>query len=303
MGIHFREKSYSLHERGFGGVEKDLQESWFREDTSDAWRIDRMYAPFARYIRSSGNSSWLTVGDGRFGLDAIRIRKMDPSATVLPTDINDTLLRESLQRGLINEYKVENAEHLSFADNSFDHVFCKESYHHFPCPAISMYEMLRVARKSVLLLEPNDHVPENIRSKVIWKLRTLIKRLLGKKTVHSDQYRFEEAGNYVYALSKRELEKTALGLALPMIAVKYLNDHYEPGAEFEAATGTSPLLKKIKRTIRKLDRRSGWGLENYRLIAAVIFLEVPGSAHLDALRNSGFEIINLPSNPYLKNTL
>lgn len=73
-----------------------------------------------------------------------------------PTDISEYLLAEARRRGLITKYALENAERLSFADQSFDYVFCKESFHHFPRPYQALYEMLRVAREAVLLIEPND---------------------------------------------------------------------------------------------------------------------------------------------------
>ena len=130
-------------------------ESWFREDTVDHWRHARMYEP-VRAFSHDPDARWLTVGDGRFGLDSIRIRRLG-FTSVLPTDIGDGLLEQSFRRGLITEYRVENAERMSFADNSFDVVFCKESYHHFPRGPLALYEMLRVARHAVILVEPRDY--------------------------------------------------------------------------------------------------------------------------------------------------
>ncbi|WP_158308790.1 methyltransferase domain-containing protein [Desulfocurvibacter africanus] len=75
----------------------------------------------------------------------------------------------------IPEYSVENAEKLSFANGSYDYLLCKEAFHHFPRPMIALYEMLRVARKGIVLIEPNDNGADG----------------------------FEECGNYVYSLSRR----------------------------------------------------------------------------------------------------
>ena len=52
----------------------------------------------------------------------------------LVTDISSNLLKEAKDIGYISKYKQENAESLSFQDDEFDYVFCKESYHHFPRP-------------------------------------------------------------------------------------------------------------------------------------------------------------------------
>jgi hypothetical protein len=101
--------------------------------------------------------SWVTIGDGRFGLDSIRLQRLGVRS-VLPTDIGGALLEAGVQQGLINDYRVENAESLSFSDGSFDMVFCKESYHHFPRPFLALAEMVRVARYAVILVEPRDYV-------------------------------------------------------------------------------------------------------------------------------------------------
>ena len=39
------------------------------------------------------------------------------------------------QRQQIDDYSVENAERLSFADHQFDFAFCREAYHHMPRPS------------------------------------------------------------------------------------------------------------------------------------------------------------------------
>jgi SAM-dependent methyltransferase len=296
---NFTLNSYKAHAQSYACTDLAHAESWFRDDTVDAWRMNRMFAPFAGYVSASGESSWLTVGDGKFGLDSIRLRKLNPSLTALPTDISDLLLKKAKERGLIADYRTENAERLSFPDEAFDHVLCKESYHHFPRPAVALYEMLRVARKSVLLIEPNDHIPARALGKLVYGFKRLLKKMLGMNVLHSDHFRFEPGGNYVYALSRRELEKTALGMGLPSIAVCYFNDHYEAGVEQEPALPASALFRKIKNEIRRLDRRSAIGLENPRMMAAMLFKETPAQASVSTLEKAGFEIINLPSNPHL----
>lgn len=144
------EDSHRLHAEAWerdasDSSRSDRLESWFRTDTADYWRHLRMYEAAKAFLHSP-HSKWLTVGDGRFGLDAIRLRRLGFSS-ILPSDIGGALLEESRRRGLIDTYAVENAESLSFPDESFDLVFCKESYHHFPRPALALYEMLRVPKR------------------------------------------------------------------------------------------------------------------------------------------------------------
>ena len=150
------------------------------------------------------------VEHGRFGLDAQYL--MAHGARALPTDLAD-----ARARGRIAEHRQENAESLSFADASFDFVLCKESYHHFPQPMKATCEMRRVARRGVSLIEPCDHeFPDTAMTTISRLLKNFVKRLLGRAT---NGHRFEELGNYVYGISRREMEKVALRAGFPIIAL------------------------------------------------------------------------------------
>ncbi len=54
---------------------------------------------------------------------------------------------------------VGDAENLPFDDDSFDVVFCGNLLHHLEDPNIAVREMQRVARKHVVLVEPNTINP------------------------------------------------------------------------------------------------------------------------------------------------
>lgn len=137
-----------------GSKEEIHSKTWLDTNTVDAWRHRRMYQLLDPLLTIDPNANWVTVGDGRFGLDAQYIA--NAGCQVLPTDISDTLLKKAYDLGIIKKFQVENAEKLTFENESFDYVFCKESYHHFPRPTIALYEMLRIAKKGVILIEPND---------------------------------------------------------------------------------------------------------------------------------------------------
>ena len=53
-------------------------------------------------------------------------------------------------------YEIENMEALSYKSSSFDLVFVKEALHHVPRPILGLYEMLRVAKKAVIFIEPGE---------------------------------------------------------------------------------------------------------------------------------------------------
>lgn len=136
--------------------EKKKSETWFEKDTVDYWRHKRMRDSLLPLISFYPNSSWLTIGDGRYGTDANYLLSKGVDAHA--SDIQEELLKIGNEKGFIKKFSKQNAEALNFSDNEFDFVYCKESYHHFPRPAIAVYEMLRVAKKVIVLQEPKDPI-------------------------------------------------------------------------------------------------------------------------------------------------
>jgi SAM-dependent methyltransferase len=294
----FQNESYKRHAQGFADdvidpVRQRIAASWFDNTTANAWRDLRGYE-IADYLGGVPSDSWLTIGDGRFGLDAIRLMARGV-VNVLPTNLDPTLLQVSLDKGQIKDFRVENAERLSFADKSFDYAFCKEAYHHFPRPMIALYEMLRVTRKGVILSEPNDRVNSPARMIV-----AALKRVLGGGPRHMDRINYEEDGNYVYSISQREIEKVALGLDIPQVAFKGLNDHYVAGVEFEPCDAVrSRIYRKMRLKVSFRDFLCRIGLDRPLLLMACIFHEgVTGEQRKRMLKN-GWRIVDLPRNPYL----
>ncbi|MDR2506403.1 MAG: class I SAM-dependent methyltransferase [Candidatus Accumulibacter sp.] len=313
--MDFAQISYSKHADSFEEflVNPDkinISLSWFDENSADCWRHLRMYE-CAAHLQDNPDLSWLTVGDGRWGLDAIRIKKKG-FRTVLPTDISGFLLKTSKERGFIDNYAVENCEKLTFQDNSFDYVFCKESFHHFPRPYLALYEMLRVAKLGVFLIEPSDRLYNNgnispsfvsiFRNVLRYALRLIRTRIRQDRVARdiSDDPVFEPVGNYVYTLSRREILKAAYGLALPQIAIKGINDHYIEGCEFEPAdTDKSLIFKKIKRRIALLDMLCQAGINDYGMLMCGIFKTSLPDETRRKFQNHGWEVKDIVKNPYL----
>jgi ubiquinone/menaquinone biosynthesis C-methylase UbiE len=319
---NFIESHYARHANHFESdlVDEDrikISKSWFDESTADYWRHARAYE-CAALLSHRRESTWLTIGDGRWGLDSLRIRKKGFSA-VLPTDISEALLRAAKQRGLIDGYAVENAEKLNFGDNTFDYVFCKESLHHFPRPYAALYEMLRVARNAVFIIEPNDTY-EIVQSGMEYapisagRLRGVVKRLRAMARIAKDYARtgairqtikfnnpdWETSGNYFYAISRRELKKVALGLNMPQLIFKGLNDHYIKGCEFEPADeNRSAMFRDLLSTIRSKDDlcREGW--TDHNVIMAGLFRKSMDETTRQRFVSAGWEVIDLPANPYI----
>jgi ubiquinone/menaquinone biosynthesis C-methylase UbiE len=257
-------------------------------DSIDAWRHQRMHDTLRAILNAYPSSTWLTLGDGSYGSDAHYLQSHGADATA--SSITDATLLGAHQRGYIAKYRVENAEALSVKDESFEFTLCKESYHHFPRPAIAFYEMWRVARRAVVLIEPVEGGPRLLDS-----FKRLVKKLLrGDST---DQ--FEPAGNFLYRVSTREIEKMATALNGACVAVKRYNDFYYAKASTD---------KYGSRTMGNLITHLGLSAQNvlcrmrllnFGLATIVIFKDGIDDGLQTSLREHGFLLSHVPKNPYL----
>lgn len=258
----------------------DVHKSWFREDTIDFWRHNRMYEAVFHCLSDSRALKWLTIGDGRYGLDAIRMTRRG-FVDVTASDLTDHLLKVSCAAGLLEKISAENAEKLSFADRTFDYILCKESFHHFPRPMLALYEMLRVARKGVLFIEPQDSYID-------------LPTVGGE---HNASY--EADGNYVYSMSRRELEKVALGINLPAIAFKNVFDIFRPGLENELAAESNPAFLAFQREVFDIESRCSLREVKYNTLLAVVFIELPTAVEESQFIQRGWTFKKLERNPYI----
>jgi len=280
-----------------------MAKSWLNADTVDSWRHQRMYRSIDPLLSCYPTARWLTIGDGRYGNDAHYIQQKGRNA--LATDISDLLLKEAKEIGYVTDWRKENAESLTFSEEEFDFVLCKESYHHFPRPMVALYEMIRVAKIGVVLIEPNDSgilSPSKIGLLISYMLfrRFFIKfmRFLGKETYsNAGGYEPSGGGNYIYPISEREIEKVALGLNLETLAFKGLNDSYIEGVEYERLHKDSELYRRVKTSIEKADLRCKLGVQCYCYLVAIIFKQTPLDECVKALRNDNFKVVQLPRNP------
>lgn len=229
--------------------------------------------------------SWLTVGDG-LGIDAAFIKRNGGYATA--SDLSDKVLLNIKSQGFIDDGRIENAEKLSAADNSIDYICCKEAYHHFPRPHISFYEMLRVAKKGVILMEPNDlnldFAPLMFIRNVLDRVNTSLLRKIWK-----NQYSYETVGNFVFKISVREFEKMACALDLPYIAHRGFNT-------LPSQRWKSPARQLFFKGV--YDAFCTLGILPRQHLSIIIFKEIPDNQILAKLKAEGYKINKLPRNPY-----
>lgn len=284
-------KSYDLHAKFEDGLleRRELPSCYTDPDSIDNWRHNRMLKAAADVVQAFPKSTWLTIGDGRFGSDAHFLERLGCDVTA--SSISDGPLREAYAQGWIKRFSAENAEKLSLADDSVDFVLCKESFHHFPRPGIGFYEMLRVARYGVLFIEPLDDSP---------KLLTALKRVAKKLIRKGDTYdQFEPAGNFIYRLSIKETAKMLTALGLPTLAWRTMNDFWHIPFAAAPANKLSVAALGTRGAIFLQDLLAKMGLLNSGLTAAICFKVNPSPDVRFALQASGFRFMDLPRNPYV----
>ncbi|MFM7021919.1 MAG: class I SAM-dependent methyltransferase [Flavobacteriales bacterium] len=314
------QNSYDLHEKnswnstGASDIEQKIA-AWKRRDTADYWRHQRKYNNLMPLIKNDPKATWLTVGDGRYGSDVRFLEENNIDA--LATDISTEILKDAKDSGYIKKYEKANAEKLHFPDESFDYVLCKESYHHFPRPMVALAEMLRVAKKAALLIEPQDQdifTRERIRKfpakDMLWRAFVNYVRVMFLKKspiavigeVNRDDFHpaYEDIGNYVYEISKPELLKVCYGQNFDAIAFREMNDHYIKGGEYEVANDSSALFRNLKKEIEEMNARCESGRQNYDYLIAFLFKKMPEQALIDDLNKAGFVFKKLTKNPHWK---
>jgi SAM-dependent methyltransferase len=101
----------------------------------------------------------------------------------------------------------QDAEHLSYADESFDFCIVHNGLHHCQSPHRALTEMYRVARKGLLLFEPYDNL--------LTRLGVRLK--IGQEYEHAALYfnnnhhggaTNSDIPNYIYRWTEREILKT-----------------------------------------------------------------------------------------------
>lgn len=276
---------YRLEAEAMGDIGDPVAVDTPATATINTLRDQALSEPMRIMAAHAGASSWLTVGDGRFGEDARQLAAMG-AQDVTASDICDTALKRAHELGLLTKYSKENAEQLSFANGHFDYVLCRDSYHHMPRAPLALYEMLRVARQGVVLIEPQDPG-------------------IDPPMLFSDTERlwFEAGGNFVYSLSRRELLKMAHGLSLHSVALKNVNDYWK--AEFgraPAVEGEEP-YETWKRRLARYDRLCREGKASPVYLFAILFKHPPAPDLTSALEQNGWDVSPVLVHPSLVKAL
>jgi ubiquinone/menaquinone biosynthesis C-methylase UbiE len=244
---------------------------------------------------------WLTIGDYN-GLEANYLE--DKVGRVVASDISDAMLVAAQSEGLIKEYKKINVEAIDLPDNSFDYVLCREAFHHFPRAYQGLYEMIRVSKKATIMLEPLDilnRMPLLVMLKNIcdWFHPFLIDK------IWKNRFSWEYVGNFVFKISEREVEKMAMGIALPCVAFKPINILLETDVEskYNGLATVADKQKQYNRLMRKMWFRNllcNLKLIPHNMLMCIIFKERPSEKCIADMKAMGYTFMDLPKNPFLK---
>jgi SAM-dependent methyltransferase len=163
------------------------------------------------------------------GMDAEMLARS--GARVAAVDISSGCLDRARARarryGVTYQLVRADAEHLPFADRSFDYCFVHDGLHHLADPDLAVGEMARVARRGLVITEPAD---------------ALVTRLPIRLGLMKP---FEDAGNYVKRMHPRRLELSCRALGFDRIRTsRYLVKYgHPPSARWRLFD--SPLLFSV----------------------------------------------------------
>lgn len=262
----------------FASKSKDLHKEYsqpywagaFDPDHPDTKRHYAMLASSVGLLDHLKPVSLLSVGDN-LARDAGYFKRLFPQAWCIASDLHADGIHTAAQEGWVDAALAADIEALPFGDGEIDCVVAKESFHHWPRPMLGFYEMLRVARKAVLLIEPYD------------VMHSAATPLLQTHSFYDD---YEEVGNYKYQISLREILKAAWSLYYPAVAAVGFNDPYAPERSVEEW-----LIEK-----GKLDALGDAGERQFNLMTIVVYK--PGHAPAPEALPPRARLYRRPPNPF-----
>lgn len=253
-GSDFLAQSKKLHSQGEA---KKFWRGAYTLDNFDSLRHHQLTIEGLALVKGANIQSCLSIGDNRARDAAFAKKELNCYATA--SDLNIESMQRAVSEGFVDEILDIDVEKIPHKDASIDLVIAKESFHHWPRPFVGLYEMIRVAKKAVLLIEPFD----------VMKGEPLPYH---NPSQFNDSY--EQVGNYKYSLSLREILKVAWALRLPAVCARGFNDPAPPGDnDFNAW--------KLKKD--HLDSLGDNNSRQYNLMAVAIFIESEAASKAEAL--------------------
>jgi SAM-dependent methyltransferase len=184
-----------------GGPEK--WDGFINPDSIWSWMHTYCIDHIKEFFQNIPPSTIITLGDGYCGREAIHIKRFGFGHHVHASDFQPCLIEVAHKMGLVDDFSNQDMGNLTFEEGAFDFVFIKESLHHMSMPYKGLYEMFRVAKKGVILIEPSGD---------------------NEYQYHFNNY--EPTGNYMFGFSSHELIKIGLAYGIKNFAWTYSSVHF-----------------------------------------------------------------------------
>lgn len=138
---------------------------WDSKDPLTRYLLDRrlkMSVDNLMEITKSSPSDWdvLVICGGVGGEGTVLANMGFQSVTV--SDISENALEVCKVRDPRLQTLILNAENLEVPDQSYDLVLVQDGLHHLPRPVLGYNEMLRVAKKAAIVIEPHAGIVANL---------------------------------------------------------------------------------------------------------------------------------------------
>lgn len=163
------------------------------------------------------NQKSILVASCGCGIEAHYLKKFCAPKEIYFSDIHIRAAEKTKSNFYTEPFVLTNNQNPSFKDNSFDYVLVAASLHHLKEPVRGLYELLRVAKEGLIVIEPND---------------SLLTRFFVRLGL-AHEYE-EEHGNFVYRFNKRDVDKIVRALFFKYILVRFFAIHRvaKTGLEF-----------------------------------------------------------------------
>ncbi len=169
--------------------------------------------------------------------------------------------------------------------------------HHLQRPYLAIYEMLRVARQGVVLVEPHYRFPSTIFAVMRQTIRRWFRREGTDTPVLLPRMTYEECGNFLYRFNPYELTQCALAMGIPAVAFRFC--HHYGGCKDGTVRGdvAEQWFRRKQRAFAWKDRIKG---QQHRALVCFIFFKNGIDAALQRrLRWHGYHIPALKQSPAL----
>lgn len=141
----------------------------------------------------------------------------------LPTDMERLFRGETAPD---TKHVAIDAEQIDLPSDSFDLVFASEVLHHCISPHKALCEMLRVSRKYVILMEPNDSFTMNALVKLNFSFPYELPAVIDHN-YESGGLRDSQIPNFIYRWNRNEVVKTVSSCIPERIFSVYANPYWD----------------------------------------------------------------------------